>query len=94
MLMCNATEVNGDVISTRRKPHSAVEICDALLHVRFVQPVYDEHFVSWNQSPEQMDALWLTGWRHFEIKWFVAAVSVVRVRDRDRCPTGVLRGFR
>lgn len=30
-----------------------------------MQPVHDEHFVSWNQSPEQMDALWLAGWRHF-----------------------------
>ncbi len=63
--MCNATEVNGDVISTRRKPHSAVENSGGLLHVRFMQPVHDEHFVSWNQSPEQMDALWLAGWRHF-----------------------------
>lgn len=25
----------------------------------------DEHFVSWAQTPDQMDALWLKGWRHF-----------------------------
>ena len=30
-----------------------------------MQPVKDEHFVSWEQSPEQMDALWEAGWRHF-----------------------------
>jgi leucyl-tRNA---protein transferase len=30
-----------------------------------MQPLKDEHFVSWEQSPEQMDALWLQGWRHF-----------------------------
>ena len=34
-------------------------------HVRAMQPVLDEHFVSWSQSPDQMDALWLKGWRHF-----------------------------
>jgi arginine-tRNA-protein transferase len=30
-----------------------------------MQPVTDEHFVSWQQTPEQMDALWEAGWRHF-----------------------------
>ena len=30
-----------------------------------MQPLKDEHFVSWEQSPEQMDALWTNGWRHF-----------------------------
>jgi arginyl-tRNA--protein-N-Asp/Glu arginylyltransferase len=30
-----------------------------------MQPVLDEHFVSWAQSPEQMDSLWERGWRHF-----------------------------
>jgi leucyl-tRNA---protein transferase len=30
-----------------------------------MQPVLDEHFVSWAQSPEQMDKLWELGWRHF-----------------------------
>jgi len=30
-----------------------------------MQPVKDEHFVSWRQTPEQMDAPWETGWRHF-----------------------------
>ena len=30
-----------------------------------MQPVEHEHFVSWNQPPEQMDALWDLGWRHF-----------------------------
>jgi leucyl-tRNA---protein transferase len=35
------------------------------MHGRFMQPVQDEHFVSWHQSPHQMDALWETGWRHF-----------------------------
>ena len=30
-----------------------------------MQPVKDEHFVSWQQTPEQMDALWAAGWRHF-----------------------------
>lgn len=30
-----------------------------------MQPVLDEHFVSWSQAPEQMDALWEKGWRHF-----------------------------
>ena len=30
-----------------------------------MQPVLDEHFVSWAQTPEQMDALWERGWRHF-----------------------------
>jgi leucyl-tRNA---protein transferase len=30
-----------------------------------MQPVLDEHFVSWAQTPEQMDALWEKGWRHF-----------------------------
>jgi leucyl-tRNA---protein transferase len=30
-----------------------------------MQPLKDEHFVSWEQSPEQMDALWAEGWRHF-----------------------------
>jgi len=30
-----------------------------------MQPVKDEHFVSWQQTPEQMDALWASGWRHF-----------------------------
>lgn len=30
-----------------------------------MQPVKDEHFVSWQQTPEQMDALWEGGWRHF-----------------------------
>jgi arginine-tRNA-protein transferase len=30
-----------------------------------MQPVKDEHFVSWQQTPEQMDTLWETGWRHF-----------------------------
>ena len=30
-----------------------------------MQPLKDEHFVSWEQSPEQMDALWANGWRHF-----------------------------
>ncbi len=33
--------------------------------VRFMQPLKDEHFVSWEQSPEQMDGLWAEGWRHF-----------------------------
>jgi len=35
------------------------------MHPCCVQPVKDEHFVSWEQSPEQMDVLWETGWRHF-----------------------------
>jgi len=35
------------------------------MHDSGVQPVKDEHFVSWEQSPEQMDGLWETGWRHF-----------------------------
>ena len=30
-----------------------------------MQPVLDEHFVSWSQTPEQMDSLWERGWRHF-----------------------------
>ncbi len=30
-----------------------------------MQPVLDEHFVSWAQTPGQMDALWEKGWRHF-----------------------------
>jgi leucyl-tRNA---protein transferase len=30
-----------------------------------MQPVLDEHFVSWAQTPEQMDGLWERGWRHF-----------------------------
>ena len=30
-----------------------------------MQPLLDEHFVSWAQTPEQMDALWERGWRHF-----------------------------
>ena len=30
-----------------------------------MQPVKDEHFVNWRQTPEQMDALWEAGWRHF-----------------------------
>ena len=30
-----------------------------------MQPLKDEHFVSWEQSPEQMDTLWAGGWRHF-----------------------------
>lgn len=30
-----------------------------------MQPVLDEHFVSWAQTPEQMDRLWERGWRHF-----------------------------
>ena len=30
-----------------------------------MQPLKDEHFVSWEQTPEQMDALWEKGWRHF-----------------------------
>lgn len=30
-----------------------------------MQPVKDEHFVSWQQTPGQMDALWADGWRHF-----------------------------
>lgn len=30
-----------------------------------MQPVLDEHFVSWAQTPAQMDALWERGWRHF-----------------------------
>ena len=33
--------------------------------IRRMQPLKDEHFVSWEQSPEQMDALWAEGWRHF-----------------------------
>ena len=33
--------------------------------VRRMQPLKDEHFVSWEQSPEQMDTLWAAGWRHF-----------------------------
>ena len=33
--------------------------------MRTMQPVEHEHFVSWNQPPEQMDALWELGWRHF-----------------------------
>ena len=33
--------------------------------VRRMQPLKDEHFVSWEQSPQQMDALWAAGWRHF-----------------------------
>jgi arginine-tRNA-protein transferase len=36
-----------------------------VVHDSFMQPVSDEHFVSWQQTPEQMDALWETGWRHF-----------------------------
>ena len=42
-----------------------MENSHGLRHVSFMQPVQDEHFVSWNQTPEQMDALWLEGWRHF-----------------------------
>jgi arginine-tRNA-protein transferase len=34
-----------------------------MLHI--MQPLKDEHFVSWERSPEQMDALWENGWRHF-----------------------------
>ena len=34
-------------------------------YVRAMQPLEDEHFVSWEQSPEQMDELWANGWRHF-----------------------------
>jgi len=34
-------------------------------YVRVMQPLKDEHFVSWEQSPEQMDGLWANGWRHF-----------------------------
>jgi arginine-tRNA-protein transferase len=30
-----------------------------------MQPMLDEHFVSWAQTPEQMDSNWETGWRHF-----------------------------
>ena len=30
-----------------------------------MQPLKDEHFVSWAQSPDEMDALWANGWRHF-----------------------------
>lgn len=30
-----------------------------------MQPVLDEHFVSWSQNAEQMDSLWERGWRHF-----------------------------
>jgi len=33
--------------------------------IRCMQPLKDEHFVSWEQSPEQMDTLWANGWRHF-----------------------------
>ena len=33
--------------------------------LRHMQPLKDEHFVSWEQSPEQMDVLWANGWRHF-----------------------------
>ena len=42
-----------------------MEIFCALRIMRGMQPVKDEHFVSWEQSPEQMDALWAEGWRHF-----------------------------
>ena len=30
-----------------------------------MQPLKDEHFVSWAQTPEEMDVLWANGWRHF-----------------------------
>ena len=42
-----------------------MEISRAVDIVRDMQPLKDEHFVSWEQSPEQMDALWANGWRHF-----------------------------
>ena len=47
-----------------------------------MQPVQDEHFVSWHQSPEQMDALWAGGWRHF---------GPIFYRYREAITTGGLR---
>src|SRR5688572_7786457 len=56
------------LISARFQPLfllSNVEISRDLRHHFSMQPVLDEHFVSWAQTPAQMDALWERGWRHF-----------------------------
>jgi arginine-tRNA-protein transferase len=42
-----------------------VEFSRDLPIIRRMQPLKDEHFVSWERSPAQMDALWENGWRHF-----------------------------
>ena len=42
-----------------------MEIFPAPHIVPAMQPLKDEHFVSWEQSPGQMDTLWANGWRHF-----------------------------
>jgi len=55
---------NSEVCALHRS-HAPFDNAPTLCILSPVQPVRDEHFVSWEQSPEQMDALWETGWRHF-----------------------------
>ncbi len=66
-----------------------------------MQPLKDEHFVSWERTPEQMDALWEGGWRHFGPIFYryrqaltpagLRNVQPLRVDARRFAPTGSQR---
>ena len=57
-------------------------------------PIRDEGFFSWRVSPEELDRLWSTGWRHFGPMFYRYAQALHGQQLMDVCPLRVrLPGF-